>query len=246
MLAYDKPKRKNVSTPTISVRKMILSLVSGIVHYGLAVPIRWLWQQGTRFFKWTWHQTKQVFGWMWRKSGAVISWSWHTMSMIAQKTILAPFIAVGRLLGFIANPIPAGLSPQEAEAYQRINRQYRRQKRWYLHIISFLISMATLWITEFSNVYYPRVGMVVAFTVIWLIVLSGHRLWMHLGESEDREIGDALHHIRQSQQIRYFEEEVYAQEPYDTSHLEDGDYDKDEWIDEDLRERIYKTKRLSK
>ena len=92
-----------------------------------------------------------------------------------------PFIFVGRLLGFVANPVPQGLSAEETEAYQRINRQFRRHKRWYLHILVFLMGMATIWIPEFLSSYYSRMDMVVTFTVMWLVALGGHRLWMNLG-----------------------------------------------------------------
>ncbi len=236
MAIYDKPKRKNTPLPDFSIWQMISSLVSGIVYYGLVAPTRWIWQLTTRFIAWSWHQTTRLIGWMWRQTGNILSWSWRVIYAILRNTVFVPFIFVGRLLGFVANPVPKGLSAEETEAYQRINRQFRRQKRWYLHILVFLMGMATIWIpTVLITPFYPRPGMVVTFTVIWLIALGGHRLWMNLGQSEDREIGNALNQIRRSQQTLYYEEEIYDEPHYDSSRLEETDYDEDaEWIDEEL------------
>ena len=242
MAIYGKPKRKNVPLPQIPLWKMISSLVSGLFHYGLIVPTRWAWRQSNRLLRWTWHQTKRSIGWIWRQSGRLIIGSWRIISLVTQKTVLAPFIALGRLLGFIAHPIPDGLSPAEAEAYQRINRQFRRQKRWYLHILTFLIGMATLWIPEIFSYDYPRTDMFVMLTLIWLVTLGGHRLWMHLGDSEDRQIDEALHRIRTSQPAVYYEEDIYDEQLYDASRLEEADYDRGEWDDGELQNHTFKSK----
>jgi len=241
---YDKPKRKNTPLSQISVWNMISSLVSGLVYYGLIVPTRWIWRQSTRLMQWSWHQTIRLVSWMWRQTGNILSWSWRVIYMILRNTVFVPFIFVGRLLGFVANPVPEGLSAEETEAYQRINRQFRRQKRWYLHILAFLVGMAALWVPEFINTYYSRMDFVVTFTVIWLIMLGGHRLWMNLGDSEDREIGNALDQIRRSQQTVYFEEEIYDDPAYyDSSRLEETEYDDNvEWIEDEIPP-MYKTKR---
>ena len=225
MTVYHKPKRKAKPSPQTSLWEMLSALVSGLLYYGIVAPSRWLWRQTSQFAGWSLQKTKQLTRWTWQKFGAVLSWTWRTSGTILQKTILAPFIGLGRLLGFVPRAIPDGLSPAEAEAYQRINQQYRRRKLWYLHLLIFGIGMAMLWVGEFFY-YPPRTGMVIMFTLIWLLVLGGHRLWMHLGESEDREIGDALQQLRDTQQTIYYEEEYY----HDTSHLED--HDEAEWVDE--------------
>ena len=240
MAIYDKPKRKNTALPDFSIWKMISSLVSGIVYYGVVAPTRWIWRQSTRFVGWMWRQTGNILSWSWRQTGNLLSWSWRVIYTILRNTVFVPFIFVGRLLGFVANPVPKGLSAEEAEAYQRINRQFRRQKRWYLHVLAFFISVATLWIPElffhpYYPPYYPHLGMYATFTIIWLIALGGHRLWMNLGDSEDREIGNALDQIRRSQQTLYYEEEIYDDPHYDSSRLEETNYDDPaEWIDEEL------------
>ena len=247
MVAYDKPKRKNIPSPPASVWNFISSLVTGLVYYGLVVPTRWTWRQSVRLLQWSWRQTKQICAWTWRLTGAILIGSWHIISTIMRNTIFAPFIFVGRLLGFVANPIPKGLSAVESEAYQRINRQFRRQKRWYLHILTFLTGMATLWIPMIlsNGYYYPTVDIIVTLTVIWLVALGGHRLWMNLGDSEDYQIGEALHHIRQSQRAVYYEEEIYDELPYDASRLEETDYDNAEWVDDEAIPQSFKAKRQS-
>ena len=232
MTTYDKPKRKNIPAPQLSIWKSITWLMSSLVNYGLVAPIRW-----------TWRMTGRLLNWGLRQSGVILIWSWRTINFILQNTIFAPFIFVGRLLGFVANAVPKGLSPIEVEAYQRINRQFRRQKRWYLHIIVFLMSMATLWITEMFSYYNPpRLGMAITMTVVWLMILGGHRLWMNLGESEDREIGEALYHIRQSQQAVYYEEEIYEEQSVDSSRLEEIEYAYD-WDEDEEYDQGFKSKR---
>ena len=243
MATYDKPKRKNAPAPPPAILKMLSSFVSGILYYGLVVPTRWTWRQCGRFLNWMWRQFKGLSGWVWRQTGAFFSLIWRGISFVMQKTVFAPFIAVGRLLGFVANAVPKGLSAQEAEIYQRINRHYRRQKRWYLHVISFLIGMVILWVSELTNWYEPRTGMVITMTLVWLLILGTHRLWMNLGKSEDNEIGEALQHLRQSQQTVYYEEEIYDERPYDTSHLEERASEADEWLDEEYIQQAAKAKR---
>ncbi len=225
MTVYDKPKRKPKTVPQASIWEILSALVSGIIYYTIVAPSRWLERQTSRFAGWSWHQTKRFTRWIWQQTGAGLSWTWRTSGTILQKTILAPIIGLGRLLGFVPRAIPDGLSPAEIEAYQRINQAYRRRKLWYLHLLIFSIGMAILWVGEFFY-YPPRTGMAIMFTMIWLIALGGHRLWMNLGESEDREIGDALQQLRDTQQTIYYEEEYY----HDTSHLED--HDEADWVDE--------------
>ena len=237
MATYDKPKRKNSPLPQISIWNTISWLLSNLFNYGLVAPIRW-----------TWRTTGRLLHWSLRQFDAMLIWSWRAVIFILQNTVFVPFIFVGRILGFVANAVPKGLSPQEVEAYQRINRQFRRQKRWYLHILIFLMSMATLWITELTSTYYSpaRFDMAITMTVVWLLALGGHRLWMNLGDSEDRQIGDALQHIRQSQQAVYYEEEeIYEEQSYDSSRLEDGDYHSAEWDDDALNYQSFKSKRQS-
>jgi hypothetical protein len=246
MVAYDKPKRKNTASPPLSVWNFISSLVSSFVYYSLVVPTRWTWRQSVRLLQWSWRQTKQVVGFSWQLTGTILIGSWHIINTIARNTIFTPFIFIGRLLGFIPNSVPKGLSAIESEAYQRINRQFRRQKRWYLHILTFLVGMATLWIPMIlSNgaYYYPTVDIIVTLSVIWLVALGGHRLWMNLGDSEDHRIGEALHHIRKSQRAVYYEEEIYDELPYDASRLEETDFDNEEWVDDEENQQIFKAKR---
>jgi len=234
MATYDKPKRKNAPVPQIPIWQTISWLLSGLFNYGLVAPIRW-----------TWRTIGNVINWSLRQTGAILIWSWRATNFILRNTVFVPFIFVGRLLGFVANAVPKGLSPREVEAYQRINRQFRRQKRWYLHILIFLMSMATLWITELSSPYYPHFGMAITMTVVWLLALGGHRFWMHLGESEDREIGNALHQIRQSQRAVYYEEEeIYEEQPYDSSRLEEVEYIY-EWDEDEEHQQAFKSKRQS-
>lgn len=245
MATYEKPKRKNTPIPQISIFKLMSSFVSGVFYYGLVVPTRWIWRQLGRVIQWTWQLTKQVIGWIGWQIGFVLGWTWWLISTILQKTVFAPFIMLGRLLGFVAGAIPDGLSPEESEIYQRINRNYRRQKRWYLHVISFLIGMLITW---FSLVvsrwdFYPRVDAAVMFTLIWFVLLGTHRLWMNLGDSEDHEIGEALHHLRNSQQAVYYEEELYEEPSYDPSRLEDTDYDDEAWVDDEHIHQAIKAKR---
>lgn len=225
MVTYDKPKRKNSPSPSFAILKMISSIIGGLFHYGIVVPVRWVWRLVMGFIRWNWHLTKQLFGW-------------------TVRIILTPFITVGRLLGFVPNAIPDGLSAKETEVYQRINRNYRRQKRWYLHIITFLIGMVITWFAlVFSRWdFYPRVDMAVMFTLIWLVLLGTHRLWMNLGKSEDREIGEALQHLRNAEQAVYYEEEIYDEYPYASSRLEERDYADSEW-DDDMIYRATKAKR---
>lgn len=244
MVTYDKPKRKNAPAPPPAIFKIISSLIGGIFYYGLVVPARWLWGQLGRFVGWNWNLTKRFFGWIGRGIGSIFRGTWWLISTVIQKTVFAPFTAVGRLLGFVPNAVPKGLSAKEAEIYQRINRTYRRQKRWYLHIITFLIGMVVTW---FSLVvarwdFYPRVDAAVMFTLIWLVLLGTHRLWMNLGKSEDREIGEALQRLRHAEQPLYYEEEIYDERPYATTRLGDSDDHDTEW-DEDLIQQTVKAKR---
>ena len=148
---------------------------------------------------------------------------------------------VGRLLGFVPNAIPDGLTDRETEVYQRIGRQYRRRKRWYLHVMIFLISMVMIWVSYL--LYYPfyaSASTAITLTLVWLMILGTHRLWMNLGKSEDREIGEALQHLRQTQQTVYYEE-TYEER---SSRLEDNTTEDNAWDDEYMYQTM-KAKRLN-
>jgi len=208
MTTYDKPKRKNTPRAQLSIFKMLSSIIGSLLYFGIVVPFRWMWLQLGRFLQWNWQLVRAIVGWTGRQIGTLLSGIWWLVRMILQKTVFAPLIAVGRLLGFVPNAIPDGLSAKESEVYQRINRQYRRRKRWYLHVIIFLISMVVVWTSYIA--YYPfyaNASAAMMVTLIWLMVLGTHRLWMHLGKSEDREIGEALQQLRQPHNPVY--EETY-------------------------------------
>ncbi|GAB1421400.1 hypothetical protein MASR2M15_15630 [Anaerolineales bacterium] len=209
MTEYGKDKRKNMlpAPRRVSMAEIIASFITGLIYYGIIAPIHLAW----------------------RISWASWLWVWRSALSLSQKVIFTPIISLARLLGFAANPIPQGLSPIEAEIYQRINRHYRRQKRWLLHVLTFLICLLPLWTYElfFAN-YDPRFGMLVFLSLIWMIALGGHRLWMSLGDSEDHEIGNALQQVRQTQQAFYYEEEWQAENPDAYARL--ADLQDDSWL----------------
>jgi len=76
-------------------------------------------------------------------------------------------------------------------------------------------------------------------TLIWLMVLGTHRLWMNLGKSEDREIGAALQQLRQPQNPVYYEE-TYEER---SSRLEDHDVESSHWDDDAYTYQTMKAKR---
>ncbi|GEM_PF-5391350 len=206
MTTYDKQKRKNTPTSPPSIPSILSSLVAGLLRYGVVIPIRWGWKQLRRLLGVVWNIIKGITNWFSHQVIAIIQGVWWLIHTILQKLVFSPFIAVGRLLGFVPNAIPEGLTGSETEIYQRVSRQYRRRKRWYLHVITFLISTSIVWISYFFySPFYAGAGTAVLLTIVWLFVLASHRLWMNLGKSEDHEIGEALQHLRQTQHTNYHE-----------------------------------------
>lgn len=103
----------------------------------------------------------------------------------------------GRLLTFLwLGHIPEFETKQQAEAFWRIRRHYRRRRVFYAHALIFVTSLIFLtwnfWETRNTQLFQTPFQSYLLVGIVWSLLLWGHRFWLKMAEAEDADVAQVL------------------------------------------------------
>ena len=206
-MTYEKEKRKNDDAPS-----MFWTLLQSLWHYTIVLPLQgtwWLTQQSVRGAWWLTKQSAKL-GW------AATVW-----------TVNMPLRVLTWLWQLIMGLPPEFETQREKNIYRLFRRRYRRRNFFMAHTLLyslglFVSGVAMMSIFRYSSRYDPfqAISSTAAFAITWTIIWAFHLMHKRSGDSEDKELREALGY-ESSHQQRKPKQRVYEQAYYDERLAED-------------------------
>lgn len=98
--------------------------------------------------------------------------------------------------------VPEFETRQQAEAFWRIKRHYRRRRLFYLNVICFVVIVCIVVLDLFGKIgtsAAPPVQNYILAAMVWLALLWGHQRWLGLADAEDNAIAQIIESYHQQE-----------------------------------------------
>lgn len=108
-----------------------------------------------------------------------------------------------RLLRYLwVGHVPEFDSKQQAEAFWRVKRYYRRRRLFYLHLIIFAVSAVLItgyYVANSSRLILPPLQNYLIGGGLWVALVWLHHRWLRMADAEDEAIAQVIEAGRQAE-----------------------------------------------
>lgn len=247
-MSYEKEKRKNDDAPS-----MFWTLLQGLWHYLVVLPLQGAWWLTRQTASGSWWLARQGITRTWRLATQTAREARWLIKNGAQLALAASIWAVNmpvRVVTWVWHVI-MGLPPEfetqrEKNIYRLFRRRSRRRNFFAVHTLAYslgLFASAVVIIDILRNSGRPYVDpfqaatSTAAIAFVWTLVWIFHLIQKQSGDSEDKELRDALEHEYSRQQRKpkqrvyedaYFDERLTEEYESNDNHNHSAEYYEDE------------------